>query len=187
MTLISDYFIQLNEFQEKYGIKTAFFIQVGAFYEIYGIKNNITNIISKSNIQDIASICELNFGPRPHVSEHGQDNSVVAIGFRDYSLDKYLQKLNNQGYTVVVYDQDEQNKNTTRSLSGIYSPGIHLVFLIIAVAFGHSLIKKLLKKMPRLLLAYLPLIYLPVNLPFLNTFNPISLILLLFMMNLNDS
>jgi DNA mismatch repair protein MutS len=123
MTLISDYFIQLNEFQQKYGIKTAFFIQVGAFYEIYGIKNNITNVISKSNIQDIASICELNFGPRPHVSEHGQDNSVVAIGFRDYSLDKYLQKLNNQGYTVVVYDQDEQTKNTTRSLSGIYSPG----------------------------------------------------------------
>ncbi|RZD40927.1 MAG: hypothetical protein CXT73_05885 [Methanobacteriota archaeon] len=123
MTLISDYFTQLNEFQHKYGIKTAFLIQVGAFYEIYGIKDNITNTISKSNIQDVASICELNFGPRPHVSEYGQDNSVVAIGFRDYSLDKYLQKLNNQGYTVVVYDQDEQTKNTSRSLSGIYSPG----------------------------------------------------------------
>ena len=123
MTLISEYFIQLDEFQHKYGIKTAFLIQVGAFYEIYGIKDNITNTISKSNIQEVASICELNFGPRPHVSEYGQDNSVVAIGFRDYSLDKYLQKLNNQGFTVVVYDQDEQNKNTTRSLSGIYSPG----------------------------------------------------------------
>ena len=41
MTLISDYFIQYNEFQHKYGIKTAFLIQVGAFYEIYGIKDNI--------------------------------------------------------------------------------------------------------------------------------------------------
>ena len=40
-------------------------------------------------------------------------------------IDKYLKKLQEVGYTVVVFTQDEQNKNTTRSLSGIYSPGTY--------------------------------------------------------------
>jgi DNA mismatch repair protein MutS len=36
-----------------------------------------------------------------------------------------LKKLQEHGYTVVVYSQDEQKANTTRSLSGIFSPGTY--------------------------------------------------------------
>jgi DNA mismatch repair protein MutS len=46
-------------------------------------------------------------------------------GFSHYMIDKYLKKLQEAGYTVVVFTQDEQNKNTTRSLAGIYSPGTY--------------------------------------------------------------
>jgi len=40
-------------------------------------------------------------------------------------IDKYLKKLQEAGYTIIVFTQDEQAKNTTRSLAGIYSPGTY--------------------------------------------------------------
>ena len=43
-------------------------------------------------------------------------------------IDKYLRKMQDANYTVPVYTQDEQAKNTTRSLSGIYSPGTFLAY-----------------------------------------------------------
>jgi DNA mismatch repair protein MutS len=46
-------------------------------------------------------------------------------GFKDHLLDKYIKKLQDAGYTVAVYEQDEQCANTTRSLTGIYSPGTY--------------------------------------------------------------
>ena len=50
-------------------------------------------------------------------------NTVVMSGFRDYMLDKYIRKLQNVDYTAVVFSQDEKAAGTTRSLTGIFSPG----------------------------------------------------------------
>ena len=40
-------------------------------------------------------------------------------GFRDYSLDRYLKKLNDTGYTSVVFIQSPED---IRILHNIYSP-----------------------------------------------------------------
>jgi DNA mismatch repair protein MutS len=53
---------------------------------------------------------------------------VVMAGVRDYVLDKYVQKLVDGGFTVVVYDQEKQGKNITRKLQEIYSPGTYLAY-----------------------------------------------------------
>jgi DNA mismatch repair protein MutS len=45
------------------------------------------------------------------------------LGFRDYIIDKYVEKIQENGYTAVVYSQDAPSSNTTRSLTGIFSPG----------------------------------------------------------------
>jgi DNA mismatch repair protein MutS len=50
---------------------------------------------------------------------------VVMAGFKDHLLDKYIKKLQDAGYTIAVYEQDEQCPNTSRSLTGIYSPGTY--------------------------------------------------------------
>lgn len=120
MNLVENYFEQLKDFQSKYGIKTCFLIQVGAFYEVYGVKNIHNGNLSGSNIEELANLLELNLGNR-HTKD--KNHIYVGIGFRDYNLDKYLVKINNAGYSAVVFDQDNNVKNTTRSLSGIYSPG----------------------------------------------------------------
>ena len=51
---------------------------------------------------------------------------VLMLGFSSkipFLLEKYLEKIINNGYSAVIYDQDAPTSNTTRSLKGIYSPG----------------------------------------------------------------
>lgn len=50
---------------------------------------------------------------------------VVMAGFKDIMIEKYIKKIQEAGFTAVVYLQDETGKNTTRSLHGIYSPGTY--------------------------------------------------------------
>ena len=52
-------------------------------------------------------------------------NNVVMAGFGLPQLEKYIKKLQDNGFTVAVYTQHRPSKNTTRSLSCIYSPGTY--------------------------------------------------------------
>jgi DNA mismatch repair protein MutS len=121
MSLIRDYFDKTKKHIDEYGELTIVLMQVGAFFEVYGLKDN-NDLIYDSNIIDFSRICDLNVvdkrvccGP----------NQVVMAGFKDHLLDKYVKKLQDAGYTIAVYEQDEQCANTTRSLTGIYSPGTY--------------------------------------------------------------
>jgi len=121
MSLIKDYFEKTKKHIDEYGELTIVLIQVGAFFEVYGLKDRNDNI-SGSNIMDFSRICDLNVVDKKVCC--GLD-SVVMAGFKDHLLDKYIKKLQDAGYTIAVYEQDEQCANTTRSLSGIYSPGTY--------------------------------------------------------------
>lgn len=133
MSLIESYFNYTQKYKAIYGEKTLVLMQVGAFFEVYGKinkhnnisnKNGMTNKVSGSNILEFCSICDLNMSEKVK-------GSIVMAGFRDYVLDKYLTKLQNHGYTIVVYIQEDDNnsKNKTekkeknRILQGIYSSG----------------------------------------------------------------
>ena len=120
MALVKEYFDLTQDYINKYGTKTILFMQVGAFFEVYGLKINKEIDNSKSNIINFSRICELIIADKKIcVGKHG----VVMAGFRDYMIDKYLKKMQDNGYTIVVYTQDQQSKNTTRSCAGIFSPG----------------------------------------------------------------
>jgi DNA mismatch repair protein MutS len=123
MALIKEYFELTKKYIDEYGENTILLMQVGSFYECYGnkSKNNEDNI-NGSKITDFSQICELNV-----VNKNicvGESNIVMA-GFKVEFLEKYLRKLQEVGYTTVVYKQDEAAKNTTRSLAGIFSPGTY--------------------------------------------------------------
>jgi len=123
MSLIKDYFDKTKRHMDDYGSKTIVLMQVGAFFEVYGLKGVDTDdTINGSEIMEFSRICDLNVvdkkvccGPNP----------VVMAGFKDHLLDKYVKKLQDAGFTIAVYEQDEQAPNTTRSLTGIYSPGTY--------------------------------------------------------------
>jgi DNA mismatch repair protein MutS len=95
-------------------------MQVGAFFEVYGILDKKTNNISNSQILEFSRICDLAVVEKNVCV--GKDNVVMA-GIKDIILEKNIKKIQEAGFTAVVYAQDENCKNTTRSLAGIFSPG----------------------------------------------------------------
>jgi DNA mismatch repair protein MutS len=122
MALIKEYFDLTKKYQDEYGENTILLMQVGSFFEVYGIYNEKTELIYGSKIIDFSQICELNVVEKNTCV--GTDNVMMA-GFKDIQIEKYIKKIQDAGFTAVVYSQDEAAKNTTRSLSGIFSPGTY--------------------------------------------------------------
>lgn len=124
MALIKDYFLKTNQYIQEYGQNTILLMQVGAFFEVYGLKesNASSSSITGSKIQDFSRICDLLVVEKKVcVGPH----EVVMAGFKDFMLEKYVKKIQEAEFTAVVYVQDQQAKNTTRSLYGIFSPGTY--------------------------------------------------------------
>ena len=122
MALIKEYFELTKKYQDEYGSNTILLMQVGSFFEVYGIYNDKTKSINGSKIIDFSQICELNIVEKNTCV--GEDNVMMA-GFKDMQIEKYIKKIQQAGFTAVVYTQDESVKNTTRSLGGIFSPGTY--------------------------------------------------------------
>ena len=122
MSLIKDYFEKTNKYIEEYGEKTIVLMQVGAFFEVYGLKNENDGSIHGSIINEFSRICDLNVVDKKTCVGNQQ---VMMAGFKDMFLDKYVKKLQDFGYTSVVFVQDENTQNITRSLLGIFSPGTY--------------------------------------------------------------
>lgn len=122
MALIKEYFDLTNKYQADYGENTILLMQVGSFFEVYGIHNATTDTMSGSRIADFTRICELNIADK---NSYIDKDKVIMAGFKDIMIEKYMRKIQDAGFTVVVYTQDESAKNTSRSLQGIYSPGTY--------------------------------------------------------------
>lgn len=121
--MIAEYFELTAQYVMEYGEKTILYYQNGAFFEVFGIKRD-ENVVSESQLHEFSRICELNIVPK-HVSLHG--GQVVNAGFKLFQLEKYLFKMQEQGYTIVVFEENGE-KDPVRNLhvrvkTGIYSPG----------------------------------------------------------------
>ena len=121
MALVKDYFEITKKYQAEYGKKTILLMQVGAFFEVYGLAaGGLAAGGLESQIYEFAQICDLNIGDKKTVIGSEQ---VIMAGFSLYMIDKYIKKLQESGYTIIIYEQDETK--TTRHLSQIYSPGTY--------------------------------------------------------------
>lgn len=119
MTIIDEYLSLTNKYKKEYGDKTLLLMQVGSFFECYALVDDCGTYYG-SDIQNFSEINDMVIS-RKNVYHNGKP--VVMAGFGINQLDKYIKKLQEKDYTIVVYTQDSQTKNTTRSLSCIYSPG----------------------------------------------------------------
>jgi len=122
MSLIKEYFDLTKKYQDEYGENTILLMQVGAFFEVYGINDKDTHTIIGSKILNFSQICELNIVDK-NTCVGG--SGVMMAGFKDIQIERYIKKIQDAGFTAVVYAQDENMKNTTRSLAGIFSPGTY--------------------------------------------------------------
>jgi DNA mismatch repair protein MutS len=108
MALIQEYFKLTAEYQTKYGQETILLMQVGSFIEMYG---------PGTKINEVAKICGLNIS-----NKNGETGGTSMAGFKENFIDKYIVKIQEAGYTAVVYTQNPDNPSD-RSLFCIVSPG----------------------------------------------------------------
>ena len=47
-------------------------------------------------------------------------------GFRDYTIDKYIAKLTDNGFTIPVFIQEKTGTEIKRVLHNVYSPGTYI-------------------------------------------------------------
>jgi DNA mismatch repair protein MutS len=121
MTLVEEYISYTKKWKAEYGEKTLVLMQVGSFFEVYALIDPNGKMYG-SNIQEFASINDMVISRK---SQCVGNQQVMMAGFGIAQTEKYFKKLQEAGYTVVVYTQDSQSKNTTRSLSEIISPGTY--------------------------------------------------------------
>jgi DNA mismatch repair protein MutS len=128
MSIVEDYLAYTKKWKKEYGDKTLVLMQVGSFFEVYALINDVQNEgdinsskqLYGSNIEEFAKINDMVISKKNTCVGKLQ---VVMAGFGLPQLEKYVKKMQDHGYTIVVYRQDIQGKNTTRSLSEIISPG----------------------------------------------------------------
>ena len=129
MSLIKEYLELTKRFQIEYGEQTILLMQNGAFFEVYGLKDANDNIYA-CKLSDFSRICDLNVVEKrvPGGEMRIDGDIVVNAGFKTHLIDKYIKKLQDNGYTVVVYEEegdDPIKKTKIRNQTGIYSPGTY--------------------------------------------------------------
>jgi len=125
MSIVKDYLEYTQQWRKEYGDKTLVLLQVGSFFESYSLRNSDGSIYgidspSGSNVEEFASINDMIIANKNSLWDGKQ---VVMAGVGVAYIEKYIKKLQQHDYTVVIYKQDVNGKNTTRSLSEIISPG----------------------------------------------------------------
>lgn len=118
-SLTDEYFRISREYSNKYGQKTILLMQVGSFFECYS-KADACGNIADANMREFCTVCDLNTSI---TNGRCMAGFPFTCNFRDYSLERYVKKMQDRGYTIIVYVQDGQGVNVTRSLYCIYSPG----------------------------------------------------------------
>lgn len=118
-----------KEFSQKYGSKTLILMMVGSFYEMYAVFDQGPNLVEISKLLNI--ICTRKNKVLPESWENPK-----MMGFQMNSLEKFLEILTNNNYTVIVFDQktriqklasnQKEKKVITRELAGTYTKGINI-------------------------------------------------------------
>jgi DNA mismatch repair protein MutS len=130
MSLIKEYIELTKKFTEEYGEYTIILMQNGAFFEVYGLKNG-HNIIG-CKLTDFSKICDLNIVDKkiPGGDIMLVDGyPVVNAGFKTHLIEKYVKKLQDNGYTIIIYEEtgdDPIKKSKIRTQTDIFSPGTYL-------------------------------------------------------------
>jgi len=129
MCIYQDYLDLSQKYRAEYGAQTILFMEVGTFFEVYALIKpdgtymsiNSAGIPAATNFADFSKINDLAFGRKQTVL-HGMQVAMAGVGTA--YAEKYIQKTQENGYTIVIYRQDLNDK-TKRNLSEIISPGTY--------------------------------------------------------------
>jgi DNA mismatch repair ATPase MutS len=122
--VVREFFDLTKKYHEEYGEKMILLMQVGSFMECYAKFDKKTQTFFGSNITVFSQMCELAIATK---NTEIDNYPVYMAGFKDNYIEKYVKKIQDAGYTCVIYMQDEARPGSTRSLAGIFSPGTFFI------------------------------------------------------------
>lgn len=129
INLVKQYINLYLEYQKKYGDKTLVLLQNGKFYECYSITEDKTidgKLIGPNckHLEDLTNVSMFRKGKnKDNVVDY---NNPIGWGFPLISENKYIPDLIYDGYTIIIYNQEEQNGKFIRTFNKILSPGTYI-------------------------------------------------------------
>lgn len=115
--LMREYFDEVRKLRDEFREEVIVLMQVGSFYEIYEIEGC-------GHAKLVAGILGYQL-TKKNSKLPACDENPWLCGFPLYNLGKLISKMNDEGYTVAVYDQRVENVKE-RYRRGVYSPSIRL-------------------------------------------------------------
>jgi DNA mismatch repair protein MutS len=125
-TIFYEYVEIYNKHKKLYGEKTVLLMEVGMFYEMYSLNDGITGppLFDLSNLLNI--LCTKK---NKNIKEVSEKNPYMA-GVPIKSIDKYIELLINNNYTVIIVDQFDndmgKNSKKDRKVTEIISPSTYI-------------------------------------------------------------
>lgn len=118
--IIDEYLKYRDEYRNKYGENTLILMQIGSFYEIYSIVENCPYLYK------IGDICNMQISRKNKTIREISKNNPLMAGFPTHSIDKFLQLLLQNNYTIVKIEQTTQPPNPERKITDIISPSTNI-------------------------------------------------------------
>jgi len=126
LKMTDEYFLIFDYYAKIYGHDmTVVFLQNGTFYELYGIDNEKEKCFAQ--IKTICNILDVVLSRKDKKILHNDRDNVLMAGVPVHSTKKHIQKLLDNGYTIILYNQVERPDGSyERKLEEIISPSIQL-------------------------------------------------------------
>lgn len=123
-SIFKEYIELHNKYTKLYGNKTVILMQVGGFFEIYSCHNDKIKLGPET--KDLVNILNVIFSKRNKNIDGITENNYQMAGWPINSLDKYIDILLNNKYTVVIVEQFDNemggNAKKNRKVTDILSP-----------------------------------------------------------------
>lgn len=123
-SIFKEYIELHNKYTKLYGDKTIILMQVGGFYEIYSCHNDKIKLGPEP--KDLINILNVIFSKRNKNIDKITENNYEMAGWPVNSLDKYIEILLTNKYTIVVVKQFDNemggNAKKDRKVTDILSP-----------------------------------------------------------------
>jgi len=114
MSVVESYYDLCDE-HNKDNVDTLVLMQIGSFFEAY------ENESGRGFARKVSELLNMNLTKK----NKNKEGSPFMCGFPSSHLPKHLTLLNDKGYRVAIYEQDE-NVASIRKLKGIYTSNIRL-------------------------------------------------------------
>jgi DNA mismatch repair protein MutS len=118
--IIDDYLNYLDEYRNKYGENTIIMMQVGSFFELYAID------INSKYLYTIADICCIIVSRKNKTIQEVSRNNPLMCGFPLYVVNKYIQLILQNNYTIVLIEQVTEPPEPKRKITEIISPSTNI-------------------------------------------------------------